>query len=140
MTAKPKLFIGIDGPVVVPSHTPERFLHGEVVPYAKPFVNWALSHFDVRWLTDRSPRDAFYLNDHLALPEDSVPVHLFDVSKVEVIEPHGDNFYWIDGELIPHEVTWLAQHGHDKRFLQVDSMKGITPELKEKLEGLLRKR
>ncbi|MGL5247892.1 MAG: hypothetical protein ACRC8U_06825 [Brooklawnia sp.] len=136
---KPTLFIGIDGPALIHGQDPEPLLRAEIAPYVKPFVHWARQHFDVRWVTDRSPRDAFHLNEKLGLPADAIPAHVFDVSKVEVLEPHA-KAYWIDAELIPHEVTWLAQHGHADRFLVVDPEKGITPEHKDKLEALTRKR
>lgn len=136
--SKPVLFIGIDGPALVPGQDPEPYLRAEIAPYVKPFVHWAKQHFDVRWVTDRSPRDAFYLNDKLGLPKDAVPVQTFDVSKIEVLAPH-KKFYWLDSELIPHEVDWLAKRGHVQNFLPVDPQKGVTPEHKRQLEKLTRK-
>ena len=130
----PKLYIELSGPILIPSD-------GDMVvaPYAKPFMHWATQHFNVQWLTDHSPRDAFNVAKHLALPADKVPVRGFDVTKTEVLQPH-ENFYWIDSELIPDEVAWLAKHGHFDRFISVDPLKGITSEHKDKLEALLKKR
>ena len=136
---KPTLYIGLDGPVLVPSEHPDIFLKMGLGSYAKPFMHWAKGHFDVRYLTDRSPGEAFHASSLMALPEDAVPVHGFEVSKTEVLEhqSHPD-FYWLDAELIPKEVAWLAEHGHVNRFLSVDPMVGVQPEHKAVLEKLIR--
>jgi len=135
---KPTLFINMDGPLLVPGPG-DHALNADVTPYAKSFLNWAMQHFDTRLLTDRSPRDGFHLVDKLALPADKFPVQTFDTSKIEVIGRHPDkNFYWLDAELIPGEISWLTQHGHLHKFVSVDPMTGITSEHKNVLEGHLR--
>ena len=139
MTTKPILYVGLDGPLLIPHTHPDVFLKMGIAEYAKPFLHWAKDHFDVRYLTDRSPGEAFRLSSLLALPEDAIPVHGFEVSKTEVLEPRHD-FYWIDSELIPKEVAWLAEHGHVNRFLPVDPMVGVRPEHKAALEQLTNKK
>jgi len=138
---RPKLYVELNGPVLLPSedaHDP--LLHHMVIaPYAKPFLHWATQHFDVQWLTDRSPRDAFNVAKRLDIPTDKIPVRGFDVTKTEVLRPQ-ENFFWVDCELIPDEVAWLAKHGHFDRFVSVDPLKGVTPEHKEALEAALKKR
>lgn len=136
---RPTLFVSIDGPVLVPGKNPDSFLEAEIAPYAKPFMHWAAQHFDVHWLTDRNARDAFYLSKRLSLPEDKVSVSSFEDSKADVLA-HYPDFYLVDTELIPHEVSWLSQHGNTHRVIQVDPMRGITPEHKTVLEEKLRKR
>lgn len=137
--SKPILYLALDGPILVPGKTPDPYLDAGVAEYAKSFVHWAKDHFNVRWITDRAPGHAFHVAKKLALPADAIPVLGFDVTKSEVISPK-ENFYWVDGPLIPGEVTWLTQHGHTDRFVSVDPMKGVTPEHKIALEKILRKR
>lgn len=136
---KPKLYIGLEGVVLVHGRNPDPFLGYEIVPFAKSFLHWATQHFDVCWLTDLGARHAFYVNDQLGLRPSAVPVCGFNDSKVEQLDP-SDDFYWIEDDLIPSEVAWLAQHGLANRLIQVDTVKGITPENKAKLEGLLRRK
>lgn len=130
---KPALYIGLDGPLLVPSQTPDPLLGLGLASYAKPFMHWAVSNFRVRWLTDRGPRAAFYVAALLGLPDDKIPVAGFESLKPEAFKSN-ESFYWVDSELIPGEVTWLTQHGHLERFFQVDAQKGVTPELKQALE------
>ena len=134
--SKPKLFIGLDGPVLVPStntHDRDEYLGAAVAPYAKAFLHWATQHFDVRWLSDRGAGPAVYTASLLSLPPDKVHVAGFVDSKVEALAPHKD-FYWVDSELIPHEVSWLAQHGHVDRLLTVDPVTGVSTDTKKALE------
>jgi hypothetical protein len=134
---KPVLFLGLDGPVLIPphnSHDRDEYLGAAVAPYAKAFLHWATQHFDVRWLSDRGVGPAVYVSSLLSLPSDKVHVAGFIDSKVEAIEPH-KNFYWVDTDLIPHEISWLAQHGHgEKHLIPVDPMTGVTPDTKQMLE------
>lgn len=132
---KPTLFIAVDGPLLVQGEKQNPLLNAEIVPYAKSFLTWAIHNFTPQLITDRSHREVFHLIDKLNLPADKLPVRTFEDSKIEVVGPHQkENFYWVDGELIPHEVSWLAQHGHANRFFQVNPEHGISPELKERLE------
>lgn len=134
---RPKLFLGLDGPVLVPATNPhdrDEYLGAAIAPYAKPFVHWAAQHFDVHWLTDRGAAPAVYVAKLLSLPPDKVHVAGFTDSKVEALAPHKD-FYWVDSELIPHEVSWLAQHGHVDRLIQVDSLTGVSTDEKKALEA-----
>jgi len=134
---RPLLFLGLDGPVLVPAtgtHDRDEYLGAAIAPYAKPFLHWAAQHFDVRWLSDRGAAPAVYVASLLSLPADKVHVAGFVDSKVEALAPHKD-FYWVDSELIPHEVSWLAQHGHVGRFLSVDSTIGVSADTKQALEA-----
>lgn len=134
---KPKLFIGLDGPVLVPSANPidrDEYLGAAVAPYAKSFLHWATQHFDVHWLSDRGAVPAAYVSNLLALPADKVRISGFTDSKVEALSPH-KNFYWVDSELIPHEVSWLAQHGHVDRLISVDPREGVSTDAKKALEA-----
>lgn len=132
---KPKLFVGLDGPMLVPSegHDRDSFLGAALASYAKPFMHWATQHFDVHWLSDRGPVAAAYVTQLLGLPADSVHIAGFLDSKVEALKHHKD-FYWVDSELIPDEVSWLAQHGHVGRFITVDPFTGVSTDAKKALE------
>jgi len=135
--SKPKLFIGLDGPVLIPatsSHDRDEYLGAAVAPYAKSFLHWAAQHFDVRWLSDRGAGPAVYVANLLSLPADKVHIAGFVDSKVEALAPHKD-FYWVESELIPHEVSWLAQHGHVDRLITVDPLTGVSTDAKEALEA-----
>lgn len=137
---KPVLYVSLHGPVLVPSlDDQDVFLGKKIVPYAKPFLHWAKDHFEVRWLSETGPRDAFYTASRLALPADAIPVASFQDSKVEHMAPH-ENFYWIDGALIPAEYMWLKEHRAEHRLLQVDPHTGVTPEHKDALQQKLKPR
>lgn len=141
-STKPKLFIGLDGPVLVPADANDRdeYLGAAVASYAKPFLHWATQHFDVRWLSDRGGPHAHYVTRLLSLPENRIRIAGFHDSKVEALAPHKD-FYWVDSELIPGEVSWLAQHGHADRLIQVDPVLGVSADVKKALEArVVRKR
>jgi hypothetical protein len=133
---KPKLFLALDGPVLIPSslHDRDAYLGSAVAPYAKAFLHWATQHFDVRWLSERGPAHAAYVANLLSLPADRIPFAGYLDSKVEAISPHKD-FYWVDSELIPHEVSWLAQHGHVDRLITVDPSVGVSTDVKKALEA-----
>jgi hypothetical protein len=134
---KPHLFLGLDGPVLIPAtnaHERDEYLGAAVAPYAKSFIHWALQHFNVHWLSDRGPGPAVYAAKMLSLPDDGVHVAGYVDSKIEAISPHKD-FYWVDSELIPHEVSWLAQHGHVDRLITVDPLTGVSTDAKQALEA-----
>lgn len=135
--SKPKLYLAVSGPLLIPSQSPDPYLGTGIAEYARPFLAWAHERFDVHLLTDDHPRHVHYLTQKLGFPGDALPPHTFDLNKADVINPH-DDFYWVDSELIPGEVAWLAKHGHYDRFLSVDPTVGITHEHKKKLEGLTR--
>ena len=137
---KPILFLGLDGPVLVPatnSHERDEYLGAAVAPYAKAFLHWATQHFDVRWLSDRGGPSAVYTSRLLSLPDDAVRVAGYGDSKIDAVSPH-KNFYWVDSELIPHEVSWLAQHGHVDRLFSVDPHTGVSTDVKHALETKLK--
>jgi hypothetical protein len=134
---KPTLYVGLHGPLLVPSAAPHEYLGAGIAEYARPFLAWAKDRFDVQVLTDRSPRGVFLLADELGLPQEQVRPRGFDASKTEVMQP-GEDFFWVDAELIPSEVTWLAQHGQVHRFLGVDPNVGVTPRHRELLARALR--
>lgn len=135
--SKPKLFIGLDGPVLVPAtsaHERDEFLGAAVAPFAKSFLHWATQYFDVRWLSERGIGPATYVSSLLSLPSDKIRVAGYVDSKIEALSPHKD-FYWVDSELIPHEVSWLAQHGHVDRLISVDPVIGVSTDVKKALEA-----
>jgi len=133
---KPKLFLALDGPVLVPAtntHERDEYLGAAIAPYAKSFIHWAAQHFDVRWLSDQGAAPAIYVASLLSLPADKVHVAGFVDSKVEALAAHKD-FYWVDSELTPHEVSWLAQHSHMDRLITVDPLIGVSMDAKKALE------
>lgn len=134
---KPTLYLALDGPVLVPDAHPEAALGTtKIVEYAAPFVHWAKDHFNVVWLTERSPGEAFYVAHKLGLPRDAVPVAGFTDSKVDAIRAH-EPFVWMDAELTPTELQWLGQHQLHTQFVQVDPLKGVTPDHKLLIEKLI---
>lgn len=137
--SKPVLYVGLHGPILIPDiDHQDNFLLKKITDYAKPFMHWAKDNFDVRWLSEHGPREAFYTARRLSLPEDAVSTASFIDSKAEAIRPKED-FYWIDGALIPGEVAWLRRHGHENRFITVDSRIGVTPAHREMLQQKLRR-
>jgi hypothetical protein len=137
--SKPTLYVGLHGPILVPSlEHQDVFLQKGFADYAKPFMHWAKEHFAVRWLAESGPREAFYTARRLSLPDDAVAAVSFELNKTEAINPK-ENFYWIDGALIPEEVEWLRRHGHEARFVQVDARVGVTSAHKELLSRKLRR-
>lgn len=134
---KPTLFVALEGPLLIPGKGESKFQPYTIAEYAKPFLSWAQENFHVRILTDDSPRAGFNVLHALGLANEHFPVQTFEVSKTENMSPH-DDFYWVDSELIPGEVNWLAEHRRHDRFLHVNPMKGIAPEHKDALGNLLR--
>lgn len=134
--SKPKLFIGLDGPVLIPAnvHNRDEYLGAAVAPYAKSFLHWATQHFDVHWLSDRGVGPATYVASLLSLPSSAVRIAGYVDSKIDALKHHKD-FYWVDSELIPHEVSWLAQHGHVDRLIPVDPEVGVSTDSKAALEA-----
>lgn len=136
---KPILYVSLDGPILIPSlDHQDVFLQRGVADFAKTFMHWAKEHFDVRWLAETGPRDAFYTARRLSLPDDAVSAASFDASKTEAINPR-ENFFWIDGSLTPPEMAWLRAHGLEHRFVHVDPHVGVTPAHKEQLSQKLRR-
>lgn len=129
---KPTLYVGLDGPLLVPHHDYDPLLEAKIVPYAKPFMHWATQHYNCVFLTDREPGHVKYLLSQLGLPKDAVPLKGFGDSKARSLRKD-ENFYWVDSELIPHEVSWLAEHSNTHRFVPVNSLTGVTPEHKTAL-------
>ncbi|MBA2706291.1 MAG: hypothetical protein H0U59_00620 [Gemmatimonadaceae bacterium] len=137
---KPVLYVGLDGPILVPSaEQHDAFLMRKITDYAKPFMHWAKEHFDVRWLAETGARDALYTARRLSLPEDAVSVASFESSKAEALNPKED-FYWIDGPLIPSEVAWLRHHQHEGRFIHVDPRVGVTSAHRDLLQQKMTRR
>lgn len=136
---KPILYVGLDGPILIPSlDHQDAFLQRGISSYAKPFMHWAKEHFDVHWLAETGPRDAFYTSRRLSLPDDAVSPASFQLSKIEALDPQAD-FYWIDGPLLPSELAWLQQHQREDRFIHVDPSIGVTPAHKDVLQKKLGK-
>jgi hypothetical protein len=136
-SSRPVLFVNLDGPILIPARDPherDEYLNAAIAPYAKPFLHWATTHFDVRWLSDRGAGPAVYTASLLSLPSDKVRIAGYVDSKVEALAPH-KNFYWVDSELIPHEISWLAQHGHVDRLITVDPLTGVSTDAKKALEA-----
>lgn len=140
---RPALFVSLDGPIIVPptgDNHRDELLGGALAHYAKPFMHWASTRFDLRLVTDRDVALGRYVADVLGLPRDKLRTGGFEVSKTEVIAKHAPDFYWVDTELIPAEVSWLAQHGHVPKYVQAHPFEGVTLETKQKLEALLQAR
>ena len=134
---KPIMYLGIDGPILVPHDDSDTVLEGvRVADYAKSFVHWAADNFHVVWLTDRPAHEAFIVADKLGLPKDKIPVLGFADNKTDGM-PLKQPFVWVDGELIPGEMQWLGQHRKHDQFVQVDPLKGVTEEHKKALEKML---
>ena len=134
---KPTLYLGLDGPVLVPHDHNDTVLPGvKVVDYAEAFINWAAEHFKVVFLTDRFAHEAFAVSNKIGLPKDKVSVMGFDHNRTDRL-PTDKHFAWVDGELLPGEVRWLGEHNLHDRFIQVDSSEGVTEEHKKSLEKLL---
>lgn len=139
MTTKPTLYVAIDGPLVTygGSHTDEN--GQSLAPYAKSFVHWAKNHFNLCLITERALRDAVHISDKLELPRDAAAVRGYVDSKLSAVQGPRD-FYWVDSDLIPEEINWLAQHGKSDRFLPVVPTQGVTPEHKKYLESKITRR
>lgn len=134
---KPTLFVSLNGPLLIPSSTPNDYLGCGVAEYARPFLTWAKQQFRVQVLTDENLRHVHYLAEHLDLPANTMTPRGFEVSKIEAMHPD-DDFYWVDSELIPSEIAWLGQHQILHRLLTVDPTVGVTPKLRDSLESLVR--
>lgn len=139
MPPKPTLFVALEGPVLTSHGHVDSTVGQPVAPYAKEFLGWAKNHFNVCLLTDRALRDALRVADHLGVPSDSFSVKGYLDSKVEAVGHHHD-FYWLDSDLIPDEINWLAQHGKSDRFMPVVPTQGVTPAHKKHLESTLKRR
>jgi hypothetical protein len=139
MATKPTLFVALEGPVLTSHGHISSTLGQPVAPYAKEFLGWAKNHFSVCLLTDSALRDALRVANHLGLSEDSFSVKGYLDSKVEAVGTHHD-FYWLDSNLIPDEINWLAQHGKADRFMPVVPTHGVTPEHRKHLESTLKRR
>jgi len=139
MSKRQTLVIAVDGPILVLSGEVDPHLHVAVAKYASGFLMWATEHFDVVLLSDRPFRDTQYLLSKLGLPVGRFAVRSFVDSKTEALNAT-TRPYWVDGDLIPSEVAWIAQHGWLDRFFQVDPVKGVTPELKARIERQLNKK
>jgi hypothetical protein len=139
MATKPTLFVALEGPVLTSHGHISSTLGQPVAPYAKEFLGWAKNHFNVCLLTDSALRDALRVANHLGLSEDSFSVKGYLDSKVEAVGTHND-FYWLDSNLIPDEINWLAQHGKADRFMPVVPTHGVTPEHRKHLESTLKRR
>jgi hypothetical protein len=133
---KPVLFVGLDA-LLKPGDDPDPVMAAEISPHTKPFLAHASSRYDVRILTERNPRDVFYLVRKLGLPSDSVSVQPIFESKVPAVQT-APRFLWIDTILIPSEVSWLAQYGHVDKYMSVDPEKGVGPEHKAWLDSKVR--
>lgn len=126
--AKPRLYIALEGPLALPD--------GKISDYARPFLHWAKQHFDVTLVTDGTTRQALQV---LAQIGEQLPIRTFVDTKASLLKPQED-YFWVDAELIPSEVSFLAQHGHHNRFFQTDANKGVTVDLKNRIEARLRTR
>lgn len=139
MSARPTLFIALDGPILTYGNGHVDAEGHTVAPYAKTFLHWAKSHFNVCLLTEGALRDAFHVASSLGLPKDAVSVKGVMDSKVDAVQNH-PNFYWLDSALIPDEINWLSQHGKTDRFMPVHPTQGVTSEHKKYLETKIPRR
>lgn len=130
---KPIMYVELDGPVLVPGEHDNMRLGMSVAPYAKPFMHWANHNFDVRWLTERPPSDAFHAALLLGLPSDAIKYMAHGDHKAQFINPRSD-FWWVDSILTPGEMRWVHENNHERRVITVDPFVGVTPSIKEHLE------
>ena len=120
--------MNIDGTLLVNPVNKDGELESDrvkVAPYAKPFMQWAVRNFNVRWLTDRSPHEAFTLARVLDIPPDAVPYASWGMNKTDAIHPK-ENFFWIDNEVMPNEHAWVQEHRNGHRLLGSDPNTGIS--------------
>jgi hypothetical protein len=123
---KAVLFVGIDGVIVLP---------GGIAPYAKPFLHWASSRFDVRWLTAHPPAKVFRLAENLGLRGDAVSYAGFRHSRLEAFGNVAE-FCWVDVLLPAVDLTQFQLLGRGL-FVAVDPRVGVMPAQKAALENVL---
>lgn len=132
-----KIYVAMDT-LLAPSDHPDNNLRAGIAPYAKPFITWAATQGKVVVLTDGPLSHAMYLLQKLNCA-DLATIRSFEVSKVENL--HTDEpFYLVDDALIPGEVSWFLEHGHQDRLISVLPHHNVTPDTKKKLEEKLRER
>lgn len=111
----PLLFLDLDGPILV-DVSPQPIHVARLGPGAKGFAHWAAANFRARWLTRRSPAEAFHAATRLALREDAIPYAGFRTFRYEAI-PAGEPFVWIAGQLGPEERAWAEAARHGRVFV-----------------------
>jgi hypothetical protein len=134
---KPILYVSLRGPLVIPSSDAHPYLGGGIADYAKAFLGWAQDKFQVQVLTDENLRHVHVLAEHCGLKGDAIHPRGFELSKTEAMHPH-DDFYWLDSELIPSEIAWLAKSNNYDRFVAVDPNVGVTMSHRDVLESLIK--
>ena len=127
------LFVGLDGPILVPSPHPDILLKAGIVPYSKPFLFWATSCFKVLWLSQRPPAHAFRVAELLGLPGDAIAYAGFKRSRIEAIARF-PNSVWVDGALSPAEIAWVQS---SRAAQYVSAPTGVTSKHKAMLERLI---
>lgn len=130
MSPKPKLFVGLDGPILVPAREDsqrDEVLKAAIAPFAPHFLRWAVQHYDVHWLTDRPFDHARYVTERIGLQPGDIKYAGFSMSRVPVLERvRHQGFKWVDSELTPDEVAWLAQHGLHQHLVQPHPHDGVA--------------
>ena len=125
--AKPLLLLDIDGVLLLPDASRWGY---RLAPDAVPFLSWAASHFELRWLSQRC-QDGHAEEAWRALrlagltPSDrvwgiikSIPARSWTVPKVSAINCSED-FFWIDDRPDEVSLSILAQHGLSERLIIV---------------------
>lgn len=130
-----KIYISFDA-LLVPSDKPSEVLRAGIAPYAKSFITWAATQGRVVILTDGPLSHPMHLLQHIKCA-DLASIRSFEVSKTETLR-HDEPFFLVDDALIPGEVSWFMEHGHQDRIIPVSPREGVTPRTKQLLEEKLR--
>jgi hypothetical protein len=130
---RPTLFVGLDGPVLLPSKRPDALLEAAIAPYAKSFLFWATRRFRVLWLTTRPPSHAFHVAGALGLPGDAIAYAGFKCSRIEAVA-RAVRCGWVDGALAPQEAAWVQSQ---ETVLYLAAPSGVTQHHKAVLERIL---
>lgn len=116
-----RLYLDLDG--VLLGQTNGRTV---LAPHAEEFVDFALAHFSIYWLTTHCDGDAQQVLDYLC---PFVPAPLLD--KLKAISPtsfrvlktealDGD-FYWLEDRPLAAELADLRRRGLGERWIEVNT-------------------
>lgn len=102
--AKPALYIDVDGVLIAPYHEGE---YPQLRPNVVRFLQWAIKHFECRWLTAWTKDRLDTLLSCLMVPD--VARQIKEVKRT--YGPHGKagdidyarNWYWIEDGLLAEE-------------------------------------
>lgn len=113
------LFIDIDG--VLFGEYDEYY---QLRPGVSSFFGWASKNFRCEFLTCWSWSRVQTLLESLYIDRRSLHIGYREWRnlKTDGINPEKDDFYLIDDNLIPDEISQLKEWGLEKRYLKVDKM------------------